>query len=55
VALAVFVFLISELRISATELVIRDIAIDLPFVQILHVGFISEAGISSNDGMSTPV
>ena len=38
-ALAVFVFLVGELRILAAELIIGDVAIDLPFVQVLHIGF----------------
>lgn len=39
VALAVFVFLVGELRISAAELIIRGVAIDLLLVQVLHIGF----------------
>ena len=38
-ALAVFIFLVGELRISAAELVIGDVAIDLAFVQVLHIEF----------------
>ncbi len=40
VALAVFVFLMSELRIPAAELTIWHIAIDLSFVQVLHIGLL---------------
>lgn len=48
-ALAVFVFLAGELGISAAELIIRDVAIDLLFVKVLHISFIGEAGIRSDD------
>jgi len=50
VALAVFVFLVGELRISAAELVIGDVAVDLLFVQILHVSFIGKASVGGHDG-----
>ena len=50
VPLAVFVLLVLELRISASEFVVRDVAVDLAFVQVLHVGFVGEAGVGGNDG-----
>ncbi|BBI50700.1 hypothetical protein HORIV_31210 [Vreelandella olivaria] len=49
-ALAVFVFLVGELRISAAELVIRDVAIDLLLVQVLHISFIGKACICGDGG-----
>jgi len=48
-ALAVLGFLVLELRVPAPESVIRHVTIDLPFVQVLHVGFVGEAGIGGND------
>lgn len=39
---AVFVFLVLELRISTAEPVVWHVAVDLPFVQVLHVGFVYE-------------
>ena len=49
-ASAVFVFLILELRIPAAELVVRYVAVDLPFVQVPHVGFVGEAGVGGDHG-----
>lgn len=49
-AFAVFVFLVLELRVATAEFVIGHVAVDLPFVQVLHVGFIGEAGVGRNDG-----
>jgi len=50
VPFAVLVLLVLELRITASELVVRNVAVDFPFVQVLHVRFVGEAGIRSNDG-----
>src|SRR5690606_39570487 len=50
VTLAVLVFLVLVLRGATAEFVVRHVAVDLPFVQVLHVGFVGEAGISGNDG-----
>src|SRR5690554_3426179 len=44
-ALAVLVLLRGELRVTTTEAVVGDIAVDAALVQILHVGFVGEAGI----------
>ncbi len=44
-SLAIFGFLIGKLGISTSELIVRDVAIDLVFMQILHVGFVGKAGI----------
>ena len=46
--LAVFVFLVVELRIPAAELVVRHVTVNPPFVQVFHVGFIGEASVSSD-------
>jgi len=48
--LSVFVLLVLELRISASEFVVRYVAVDLALVQVLHVGFVGEAGVGGNDG-----
>ena len=40
VPLAVLVFLLGKPRVSATELIIWHIAIDLSFVQVLHIGLL---------------
>src|SRR5690554_7928898 len=45
VTLAVFVFLMRELGIPAAEPVVRNVAVDLPFMQVLHIGFVGEAGV----------
>jgi len=49
-ALAVFVFLVLELRVATAEFVVGHVAVDLPFVQVLHIGFVGEAGIGGNGG-----
>lgn len=49
ITFVVLVFLVLELRVSAAKLVVRHVAVDLPFVQVFHVGFIGEAGVSSDD------
>ena len=51
-ALAVFVFLVLELRVATAEFVVGHVAVDLPFVQVLHIGFVGEAGIRSDDSTS---
>lgn len=50
VPLAVLVFLLGKPRVPATELIVRHIAVDLPLVQVLHIGFIGEASVSGDDG-----
>jgi len=50
VAFAVLVLLVLELWIAAPELVVGNVAVDLTFVQVLHVRFVGEAGIGGDDG-----
>lgn len=44
--LTVFIFLRRELWFAASEEVVRDVTVDLVFVQIPHVGFVGEASIA---------
>ncbi len=46
--LAILVFLVLELRVATAEFVVRHVAVDLPFVRVLHVGFVGEAGIGGD-------
>lgn len=48
--LAIFLFLIGELRVSGSKLIIGDITVDLIVVQVLHVGLIGKAGIGGHNG-----
>ena len=50
--LTVFGFLIGELRVSRSKLIVGDITIDLIVVQVLHVGLIGKAGIGGHNGTS---
>ena len=48
-ALTVLGFLVCELGITASEAVVRDVTVDLMFVQVLHIGFVGEAGVGGYD------
>jgi len=48
-ALTVLGFLVCELGITASEVVVRDVTVDLMFVQVLHIGFVGEAGVGGHD------
>ena len=48
-ALAILVFLMGELGITAAELVVRHIAVDLAFMQVLHIRFVGEAGVGGDN------
>ena len=50
VTLAVLVFLLSKARVATAEAIIRDVAVDLPVVQVLHIRFVGEARVSRDDG-----
>ena len=45
---AVLVLLVLELRVPAAELVVRHVAVDPVLVQVLHVGFVGETGVSGD-------
>lgn len=45
--------LMLELWISRSELIIRDVAIDVIFMQILHVGFVGKTGIGGDVNLCT--
>jgi len=47
--LTIFIFLLRELRIAAAEAIVRDVAVDLLFMQVVRVGFVGEAGISGDN------
>jgi len=48
-ALTVLGFLVYELRITVTKAVVRDVTVDLVFMQILHVRFANEAGVGGDN------
>lgn len=49
--LAVFFLLVFELGITAAKLIVGDVAVDLLFFNILHVGFVRVAGVGGDYGM----
>ena len=49
VPLTVFIFLLRELRVATAKAVVRDVTIDPLFMQILHIGFVGEAGIGCHN------
>jgi len=48
-ALTVLFFLLGELGITAAEAVVRNVTVDLMLMQVLHVGFVGEAGVGGHD------
>ena len=48
-ALTVLRFLLGELGITAAETVVRDVTVNLLFMQILHVRFANEAGVGGDN------
>lgn len=47
--LTVLVFLLRELWITAAEAIVRDVTVDLLLMQVLHIGFVGEAGVGGHD------
>ena len=48
-AFSVLVFLVGELGITASELVVWDVGVNFILVQVFHICFVSEAGVCRND------
>jgi hypothetical protein len=49
-SLAIFTFLILELRVSGAKLVVGYVGIYTILIDVMHIRFIREAGIGCNDG-----
>ncbi len=46
---AVFVFLLNKFGVTATELVLGNVGVDVVFTQVQHVAFVGEAGVGGDD------
>jgi len=46
---SVFVFLLDKPGVTAAELVVGDVAVDVVFIEVAHVAFIGKAGVGGDD------
>jgi hypothetical protein len=49
VAFSILVFLLGELGATTSKSVVRDATVDLLLMQVLHIGFVGEAGVGGHD------